>query len=64
MKKDMRQINRVRKLQDRLLAKIGDKYPGNFKLSCEYEDSPTIDQLRMYVFVKWEKEIESVLRNL
>ena len=56
---------RLRKKQDRLISMAETRgYPDHFQISPDYAGSPTVGQLRGYVFPEWENSIDSAIKRM
>ena len=54
--------DRIRNKQDQLLTLIGDS-SDDLQLSAEYPGSPTVGELRSYLYPEWESLIDRLIEE-
>ncbi len=58
-----RDANRIRAKQDKLLA-LAKNSPREYRISADYPDSPTLDQLQRFVYPEWETLVDRMILSL
>lgn len=56
--------DRLRQKQDKLLSLVGDRFSDDMQITEEYAGSPTIGDLKKFIFPEWETVIDSVISQL